>query len=68
VAQARVQIIAEVAPLQIEGEQATQSWIRATDILLRAKARRDARLFQEARKVLEQENGSGSDADAPTPP
>lgn len=37
-------IYAETTPLEMRGDEATQAWVRATEILLRAKARRDARL------------------------
>lgn len=40
----RPMIQAEIAPLEITGTEAARAWARATEILLRAKARQDARL------------------------
>jgi hypothetical protein len=54
---------AEIAPLEINGTEAARAWVRATEILLRAKARQDARLreLKDGEGMLDGESTSGTE-------
>lgn len=60
----RPKIEAEVAPVEIHGTEATRAWVRATEILLRARARREARFAIEAGISVERGNDLGLSDDA----